>query len=79
MTMSRTWGEISYSNEEEEEQLDPVAVLMQEYETLKESPIIYKEGESLKAGKERRQHELYIIDKKIWDIIYIKRQKSLGQ
>lgn len=73
------WGPISYTDSEEEEKLDPIMTLIQQYEDLKNSPIIFKPGESIDEARNKRQIELFEIDKKVWDLIYIKRQKNLNQ
>lgn len=66
------WGDIIYSDGEEE-QVDPIMVLIQKYEDLKNSKIVFLEGETINQAKERRGHELYLIDKEIEDKIYAKR------
>jgi len=73
---SNVWGGVIYSDEEEVKE-DPIVLLIQKYEDLKNSPIIALEGETIEQMKERRQHELYLIDKEIYDKIYAKRIRNM--
>jgi hypothetical protein len=72
MNKTGVWGDVIYSDGEEE-QVDPIMALIQKYEDLKNSKIIFLEGETIEQAKERRGHELYLIDKEIEDKIYAKR------
>jgi hypothetical protein len=73
---SNVWGGVIYSDEEEVKE-DPIVLLIQKYEDLKNSPVIALEGETIEQTKERRQHELYLIDKEIYDKIYAKRIRNM--
>ena len=76
LSKNNTWGNIIYSDGEEEIE-DPIMILIQKYEDLKNSKIIFKPGETIEQAKERRGHELYLIDKEIQDKIYAKRLRNL--
>jgi hypothetical protein len=74
--MSEMWGPIISSGEEDDEN-DPIVMLTQKYEDLKNSQLSFKLDETIEEATERRRHELFIIDKEIWDIIYKKSRKDL--
>lgn len=78
VSMSREpspWGPIIYSGEEPEE--DEISKLIREKEELAKKPIEFwqKEGEGLESARKRRRKKLSEMERKIWDMISLKRQK----
>ena len=73
---SNNWGTIVYTDGEEVE-TDPIMMLIQKYDEIKNTKLEVKSEETIEQARERRQLELYNIDKEITDKIYLKRQKNL--
>lgn len=78
MNKEKVWGPIIYTGREElEEDEDPIRRLIKRQEELKKKPVEWKEGETLNEASARRDKKIAELEKKIWDLIYIKRQKKL--
>lgn len=74
----RVWGDIIYTDVDEEDKEDEIVILSEKAKTLRDEKIIPNENESWENAKERRKKEIMDIEKKIWDIIYFRRQKKMG-
>jgi len=76
MSKEKIWGPIIYEGTAGDEKADEIQRLIDQQIKLKNSPVKFKEGETINEVKARRQKKIQELEKKIWDLIYKKRAKT---
>jgi len=70
------WGEIIYIDPDDEEDVDEIHKLIKELKELKKAPINW-DNVSMREAEALRQAEINKLDKKIYDLIKLKKQKEM--
>jgi len=70
------WGEIIYIDPDDEESVDEIHKLIKELKDLRKAPINWDNVSMMKA-EALRQAEIGKLDKKIYDLIKLKKQKAM--
>jgi len=69
------WGEVIYVDEGEAEEEDEIQRLIQKVRILKKQKL--PDGVPLKEARKRKQEEINKLEKEIYDLIKLKKQKTM--
>ena len=71
------WGKVYWSGSKEDE-VDPIQVMIDQVEELKNSPIEWNDDETMEDAEKRFNAIINELEHKISDAIYFKTMKTMG-